>query len=224
VATSASRDADNGREFMHEVAARLGVMPEIISGTREARLAFVGAIQGGDAEPSVVIDIGGGSTEFISGTLEPDRAISVDIGSVRLTDRMLPDRPASTDQLHAARELVADLIGEPFDAGGSRVIGVAGTFTSLAAVARGLVEYDRSFVHGSSMTLAEIDDLVDVMAGLTVAQTAAIPSMHPQRAPVILAGAVIAARALRAVGTDQVTVSEHDLLDALAEEARLKLG
>lgn len=223
VATSATRDAENGPDFAEAVAARIGVMPEIISGEREAGLAFAGATHGRADERYVIIDIGGGSTEFIAGTGIPETATSIDIGSVRLTDRILVDRPAPASQVLEARDVVDSLIGRPVTAAGSPVIGVAGTFTSMAAIAHGLVEYDRSVVHGLRMSVSQIDALVDELASLTVEQTAAIPSLNPSRAPVILAGAVIAARALRAVGADEVTVSEYDLLDALASEARISL-
>lgn len=219
VATSATRDAHNGGEFVDEVAVRLGVTPEVISGEREARLAFAGATRAGTVGPCTVVDIGGGSTEFVAGDTLPRVAVSVDIGSVRLTDRLLPDRPAKRTQLDAARAHVDELFSGVIVDPGLRVIGVAGTFTSIAAISLDLDEYDRSVVDGSTVSTGDIRAIVEHLSGLTVEQTAAVPSLQPKRAPVILAGAVIALGALTHLGAESVTVSESDLLDALAAEA-----
>lgn len=218
VATSASRDAANAGDFLDRVAAVLGTRPEIIPGTEEAALSFAGATAGiPGTGPVLVIDPGGGSTEFVFGDREPVWATSIDIGSVRLTDRLLPDRPARPGQLDIARNHVRGLFGA-VDLPGvpERAIGVAGTFTSLAAIALGLEVYDPGRVHGSVLTLDALDDLVTRLAGLTVEETAAIPSLDPQRAPVLLAGAVVAAAAAECSGADRVVVSETDMLDAIA--------
>lgn len=219
VATSATRDASNGAWFAAEVGRHLGVVPEVISGAREAALAFAGATRGRGDRRCVVVDIGGGSTEFIEGSTVPSALNSVDIGSVRLTDRMLPDRPASTAQLSAATEHVAGLFSEVDVDRGLPLIGVAGTFTSLAAIARGLDHYDRSRVDGAVVQLDEIREIVDRLARLSIEETAAIPALQPKRAPVILAGALIALSVLTHLSAASVTVSESDLLDALAAEA-----
>lgn len=220
VATSAVRDAANGSVAMDQVAAVLGSRPEIVSGDREAHLAFMGAIDGVHVTGTgIVVDIGGGSTEIIAGRDRPGWAHSYDIGSVRLTDRVLASRPAPPDELDAAIDEVDRVLADPsVVARGDRVIGVAGTFTSLAAMHLELDAYDPDAVHGSVLSRTDIDALVSHLAGLDVAATAEIPSLEPGRAPVILAGAVIAARVLEAIGASEVVVSESDLLDAVAAE------
>jgi exopolyphosphatase/guanosine-5'-triphosphate,3'-diphosphate pyrophosphatase len=218
VATSATRDAPNAADFLDRAHGLLGVRPEVITGDAEAVLSFrgaAGAITG--AGPSLVIDVGGGSTEFVYGEGSIEYARSIDIGSVRLTDRVLPQRPASEEQVAAATRHVADAFRAiHLPAAPQRVIGVAGTFTALAAVHLGLEVYDRTRVHRSTMRLVDLDTLVQRLSPLTVAETAVIPSMDPKRAPVLLAGAVIVAESVRLAGSE-VIVSEYDLLDALAE-------
>lgn len=218
VATSASRDAENGARLMDAISEVLGVSPEIISGDVEAELSFAGAMANSAGDPPyLVVDIGGGSTEFVFGVAEPARSASIDIGSVRLTDRVLPDRPPSDTQLRDASAQVdsefsaVELPGTP-----GTVIGVAGTFTSLAAIALGLERYDREAIHGTELSRATIKELIDELSTLTVSETAAIPSLDPKRAPVILAGAVIADRAMLVAGTDTIVVSEYGLLHGLS--------
>ena len=220
IATSASRDAANAAEFLGRVAVALGTTPEVIPGTREAELSFLGATGGHDhSHRSFVIDPGGGSTEFATGFARPDAALSIDIGSVRLSDRILTDRPADPSQLSDARRHVHELFADvPIPDDVDRVIGVAGTFTSLGAIHLDLEAYDRNRVDGSTMTLSDLDALVDRLAPLSLEETAAIPSLHPKRAPVILAGAVIAAEAVRRTGADLVQVSESDLLEGMILE------
>lgn len=217
VATSACRAAANAAEFLDRVEQVLGTRPEVISGDEEAALSFRGATGavGGDGA-SLVIDIGGGSTEFVmGGDGSITYACSVEMGSVRLTDRVLPERPATTDRVALAgarvREALARVV---LPTTPRRVIGVAGTFTALAGVHLGLPVYDRSRVHGTTMSLDDLDALVERLTPMTVAETAALPSMDPKRAPVLLAGAVLAAESLRLTGAE-VVVSEFDLLDAL---------
>jgi exopolyphosphatase / guanosine-5'-triphosphate,3'-diphosphate pyrophosphatase len=209
VATSATRDAENRDEFLDRAETVLGIRPEVISGQQEAELAYLGATAGREGE-SVVVDIGGGSTEFVtrSGTVQ---ATSIDIGSVRLTDRLLPDRPADFDALEAASAHVERLFRSVRRAGDSVVIGVAGTWTSLAAIEQGR----EGSVHDMVIRRLTADRLVGRLASLTVEQTAALPGLDPARAPVILGGAVIAREAMRALGTDEVVVSERDLLDGI---------
>jgi exopolyphosphatase/guanosine-5'-triphosphate,3'-diphosphate pyrophosphatase len=218
VATSASRDAANGQEFVAEVANRIGVTPQIIGGAREAALSFAGATVGRGAGTHLVIDIGGGSTEFILGDVAPHKAVSIDMGSVRLTDRHLAAKPVSgaalSDAHRAADEAFVDVPGDKE----ALVIGVAGTFTSLAAIALDLDAYDRTRVDGTMLTLDMVDSMVERLASMSLLETARIPSLDSKRAPVILAGAVIAACALTAVSASEVVVSEADLLDALAGE------
>jgi exopolyphosphatase/guanosine-5'-triphosphate,3'-diphosphate pyrophosphatase len=210
VATSASRDASNREGFFDLAELALGVRPELISGDEEAELAFAGATTGTtDPAPHLVIDIGGGSTEFV--TIEGGR--SFDIGSVRLTDRVLADRvladrPATAEQLLAARALVAEMFLPVLPFIGS-VIGVAGTWTSLARIEHGESEF-------GALSSVEIAGLVERLAVLTVEQTATLHGLDPGRAQVILAGAVIAEAATAAVGASAVMISKHDLLDGVA--------
>jgi exopolyphosphatase/guanosine-5'-triphosphate,3'-diphosphate pyrophosphatase len=221
VATSATRDAEDGAEFIERAARVLGVVPEVISGTEEAELSYLGATASFDDQlPTVVIDIGGGSTEFVYGAGSVKTSTCIDIGSVRLTERSLPSRPAPAAELSEARAVVARefQVLSPSEAV-DRAIGVAGSFTSLAAITLDLPEYDRDRVHGSVLTTASIHDLIERFSEMTIAETAAIPSLDPKRAQVLLAGAVIAEGALQAVGVDEIAVSEHDLLDGMALEA-----
>jgi exopolyphosphatase/guanosine-5'-triphosphate,3'-diphosphate pyrophosphatase len=218
VATSASRDATNGAHLMAAIGRIIGTSPEIISGEAEAELAFAGATAHINAVPPfLVVDIGGGSTEFVHGVTEPSYLVSVDVGSVRLTDTNLIDRPPMATQLREASAAVdaafsaVSLPGTP-----GTVIGAAGTFTSLAAIALGLDEYDRDLVHESTLSRYDLKVLITELSRLTVAETAAIPSLDPKRAPVILAGAVIADRAAVAAGTDKILISEYGLLNGLA--------
>ena len=223
VATSATRDAENGTEFITEVHDLIGVMPETIPGDREAALSFAGATRLRQSGRYMVIDIGGGSTEFVLGRVDGETktiesAMSIDIGSVRLTDRFITDRPVSGSTVEAAAaHALAAFDGVPH-AGAAEVIGVAGTFTSLAACIQHLPEYDRSKVDGYALTRGDIQEAVEDLASRTVAETAAIPSLDPNRAPVILAGAITACAALDAIGADGATVSEADLLTGLAHE------
>lgn len=204
VATSASRDASNREMFFDRAELALGVRPEMISGDEEAALAFAGASsRTGEPSPHLVIDIGGGSTEFVT----VDGGRSFDVGSVRLTDRVLTTRPAPPEQIGAARALVAEMFLPVIPFVGS-VIGVAGTWTSLARIHHG----DSNLVR---LSLADVTGLVERLSGLTEEQTAALPGLDPARAPVILAGAVIAEGATTAAGAGTVVVSEHDLLDGV---------
>lgn len=218
VATSAMRDAANRDAVLDELEVALGFRPDVIGGAEEAGLAFAGAVSGvGVDGTSLVIDPGGGSTEFVFGTTKPEYVISIDMGSVRLTDRMLGERPASTEAVAAARRAVDEMFGAVSPPALPRtVIGVAGTFTSLGAIALELPHYDRDRVHRTGLDGATLDALVERLASMTVAETAAIPSLDPKRAPVILSGAVIAAAALRASGREELVVSESDSLDGLA--------
>lgn len=218
VATSASRDAANREEFFDRAEEVLGVRPELIAGTEEAGFAFVGATGGVDAPgPYLVVDIGGGSTEFVFDDDGTVVATSVDIGSVRLTDRMaLEERPVDFDRLERASELVESLISSVrLPDRIETCIGVAGTWTSLSAIALGLEAYDRARVHQSAIGRNTLDRLVLRLAASTVEETARIPALDPDRAPVILGGAVVAREVMRFLGLDEVTVSEHDLLDGV---------
>lgn len=216
VATSASRDAANRDEFFDRAEAALGFRPEVIAGTEEAALSYRGATSGTDRPgPYVVIDIGGGSTEFVWESDGEVTGHSIDIGSVRLTDRLLGHRPVGFDELEDAGRHVAALFESvPVPAVGT-AIGVAGTWTSLAAIAQDLAVYDREKVHGWPLGRPEVERLIGLFASQSVEETAAIPAIDPARAPVILAGAVIARETMRHLAVLEVVVSEHDLLDGV---------
>jgi exopolyphosphatase/guanosine-5'-triphosphate,3'-diphosphate pyrophosphatase len=216
VATSATRDVIDGKAFLDAAERVLGVRPEVISGEEEAALSYRGALRGGADEPPIVaIDVGGGSTEFVYGTERPESATSIDIGSVRLTERTLPDRPASPEQVAAARAEADQMLSEVELPGPvTTAIGVGGTFTTLATLSRGLPY--RASVQGEVLSRDEVSLLVERLAGLTIEGTAALDGIDPARAPVILGGAIVVERAMAAAGLDQVVVSEHDLLDGIA--------
>ena len=214
VATSASREAENGSEFIDRAAAALGHRPEVISGEEEARLAYDGALASLDppagATP-VVVDIGGGSTEFV----QPDTQMSCRVGSVRLTDRALSERPVPFDRLEAAvADATAAMTIEPEADCEYWMVGVAGTWTSLVGLVQG--RYVVGEVHGSTLERTEVDRLVVKLASLSFEETQRLPGLEPKRARVILGGAIIAREALRRFGLGEATVSESDLLDAVA--------
>ncbi|MDX1468603.1 MAG: Ppx/GppA phosphatase family protein [Acidimicrobiia bacterium] len=212
IATSASRDAANREAFFDRCEEALGVRPTLISGEEEARLAYEGASWGLSIDGDLIVsDIGGGSTEIVW----EGGSVSVDIGSVRLTDRVLDERPASPDDVAEARALVR-LILEDVPVWSGQLVGVAGTWTSLAAIEMDLPAYDGAEVHGHGMSRERVDDLVGFLSGLTLAETEAIPSLDPKRAPVMLSGAVVAASVMEHLDADEVKVSERDTLDGAA--------
>lgn len=209
VATSASRDASNREVFFDRVEQVLGVRPALISGEEEAALAYAGATQDLDLPgPVVVSDIGGGSTEFATEA----GGVSVEIGSVRLTERHLPNRPASPRELTGAQEKVARLFAAVEIPLAKLLVGVAGTWTSLAAIVRG----SPSLEEGTHLSKEELGSLVDDLAALTIEETADIPNLHPARAPVILSGAVVAAGVMEVTGAEEAHISRHDTLDGVA--------
>ena len=215
VATSATRDASNRDFFLTAAADALGVMPDVISGEREGNLAFAGATAGLNTDASyLVADIGGGSTELVTST----RSVSIDVGSVRLTDRSLPSRPAAKSELDNARSEVRSAIRSAELPGADQLVGVAGTWTSLAAIDLGLERYDRAVVHHHVMGAHIVSHLVDLLGRMSVEETAEIPSLDSKRAPVILAGSVIAEAVMEVTGAAEVLVSERDSLDGLAAE------
>lgn len=212
IATSASRDAANREDFFDLAESALGVRPVLISGEQEAHLAYVGATAGIDVSgPWVVCDIGGGSTELVT----ESGGVSIDIGSVRLTERVMPGRPPSSQELGEARALAATLFEEIVPPGG-RLIGIAGTWTSLAAIARRLLSYTRELVHGYRLSRELLNDVVNELSRLSLDQTRAIPSLDPKRAPVILAGSLVAEAVMTALDADEALISEHDTLDGVA--------
>lgn len=211
-ATSAARDAANGH-LLVDGAARLGVPVEIIAGQREAQLSYA-AVAGDlvrDEEAVAVIDIGGGSTELIlgRGTTMTWRH-SFDVGSVRLTERHLPDDPPTATQIQAlVRSLEEALAMVPPMEGPGRAVGIAGTFTTLATVELAMDEWDASRVHGLELSLARLEALARRLASMPVAERKKLPGMPEKRADVIVAGAFIALAALRALGADRVIIGDR---------------
>jgi len=214
IATSASRDATNSQGFLDRAERALGVRPRVISGDAEARYAFAGATQGQETAGVVVTDIGGGSTEFVT----VDTAKSVDIGSVRLTERRLSDRPPDPEQFSLAVEDVVAHFSEIDHGEITNHIGDAGTWTSIAAIAQDLPSDDRTRVHGFVLTNKLLDQVAEKLKQLTIRETAAIRSLDPKRAPVILAGTVIASVIVETLGVEKTTISEQDSLDGAAME------
>lgn len=218
VATSATRDAANRNEFLDAAVAALGVRPEMITGEEEAQLSFSGTTAGAAGSPPyLVIDLGGGSTEFVLGTESPRYLVSVDIGSVRLTEQALPEHPASLAEVAGARRRVDDVLaaGVALPETPGTALGVGGTFTSLAAMHLELETYDADRVHGTRLDIDDLVGLVERLARLTIAETEAIPALDPARAPVLLGGAVVAEQAVRHSGAVAIVVSEHDILDGI---------
>ena len=221
VATSASRDASNADVFVAGVRERLGVEPEVVTGDVEAALSFDGAVRNLRVPPEppvLVVDIGGGSTELILGTATPDAADSMDIGSVRLHERHLhSDPPTAVEVAACVADIEAHLTACPVDpASAATVVGVAGTVTQLAAVALGLPAYSREAVDQVALPAPEVLATVDRLVAMTVEQRRALPSMHPGRADVIGAGALILGQVLRRSGAGALVVSESDILDGIA--------
>jgi len=224
VATSASRDVDNRDEFVAGVRDRLGVVPEVVSGDEEATLSFAGAtrelLAGPDPRPFLVVDIGGGSTELVLGDTDVTAARSVDVGCVRMTERHLHGDPPTAEQVSAARADVEAAIrgaGETVPLAEARtLVGLAGSVTTVAAMALGLAAYDRDRIHHSRISAADVHRVAGTLLAMTHDQRAALPFMHPGRVDVIGAGALVLAVVLENVPVDEVLVSEHDILDGIA--------
>lgn len=221
-ATSAARDARNGSRLV-DGAAALGVPVEIISGDREAQLAWRAAaadfLPHGNA-PLGVADIGGGSTELVVGDRDGVRfRRSFDVGSVRLTERYVRGDPPEPDALRRLDEALANALADvPKLPAGSRVVGIAGTFTTLAAIALGLRDYDSRRVHGLELTQPELDRIADELAASTLERRLAMPGLHPKRADVIVAGARLAAALVRRIGVDRLTIGDRGVKWGLAAE------
>jgi exopolyphosphatase/guanosine-5'-triphosphate,3'-diphosphate pyrophosphatase len=220
-ATSAARDATNAAEFMAGVEERVGVVPEVIGGDEEARASFAGATRVLDdvEDPVLVLDIGGGSTELILGTAAGVQvAQSLDIGSVRLTERHLHDDPPTEGQVAAlCADVDAVLDGCRVDPSGARtVVGVAGSVTTVAAAALGLPAYDRERIHLAHLDVGTVHATVADLVAMSVDQRRELGFMHPGRADVIGAGALILRTILERSGQSAVVASEHDILDGIA--------
>lgn len=231
VATSATRDATNRDDFFAMTREVLGVEAEVISGDEEARLSFTGAVgeQDPDDGPFLVVDVGGGSTELVLGDWDGRRASvtaakSVDIGCVRITERALKSDPPTADEIAAAREFATGVLAQGFEAvdvSKARTwIGVAGTVTTLSAVAQKLPEYDSERTHLSRLSQAQVFELADDLLAADHAARAANPVIHPGRVDVIGGGALIVRLLAEGLaergGPAELLVSEHDILDGIA--------
>jgi len=222
IATSAIRDAENGEAFLGEIEWSYGFATRLLSGHDEALMTYRGVTsERGVGAGTVIVDIGGGSTELIAG--EPDGVRwhdSLDIGSVRLTERFLHGDPPTGGELSACasavQALLAERVPDEIRERTAAAIGVAGTITSIAALALGLDEYDRERVHGSRLTAAELSDQLDRLAAVPVAERRTLRPLDPERAPVIVAGAVIAREVLSFFGLGELEISERDILDGAA--------
>ncbi|UAL30609.1 Ppx/GppA family phosphatase [Nocardioides rotundus] len=221
-ATSATRDARNAAVFTDGVRERLGVDVEVLSGEEEAALVYAGAtraLEPSPPDPVLVVDIGGGSTELVLGTAgTPDAAVSLDIGSVRLHERYLHDDPPTTAQTRAcAADVDAALDGSGLDLASARtVIGTSGTIKTLAAGLMDLPAFDRDAIDGATPLVAATHRFVDRMLAMSVAERLRLPWLHPGRADVIGAGAIIWSRILARTRVERYVVSEADILYGIA--------
>jgi exopolyphosphatase/guanosine-5'-triphosphate,3'-diphosphate pyrophosphatase len=225
-ATSAARDAENAGDFAAGIESRLGIAPEVVTGAEEAQLSYDGATRRlaghGLPGPVLVIDIGGGSTELIlgpvAGTGTVQAAESLDIGSVRMTERHLRSDPPTPDEVAAAgRDIAAAVEASAVPVSRARtVIGVAGTITTVAAGVLGLESYDRAAIDLSEPATSDVHDLTARLLAMTVAERRALRYMHPGRADVVGAGALILDEVLRRTTVDTLLVSESDILDGIA--------
>jgi len=226
VATSASRDARNADVFQDGVRRRLGVTPEVISGVEEAELSFLGAVRGLGSSllssPLLVADIGGGSTELVLGNAvsgDISFRYSMDIGCVRMTERHLHGDPPATAQVaetvatidHALDDALAEVpVGEV-----ACFVGLAGSVTTVAALAHGLPAYDSAVIHGSTTSLMQVEAVTTTLLTQTREQRAAEPVMHPGRVDVIAGGALVLRQLMRRLPVDSVVAGETDLLDGI---------
>lgn len=247
VATSASRDAENRDDFVRGVVDILGVEPEVITGDQEAEFSFDGATKeltgieaagakglpgkgGGGRRPGMerpflVVDIGGGSTEFVLGSDSVRAARSVDVGCVRMTERHLVHEgeisdPPTPGQISAIKADIAAALDRAEEtvplSEAATLVGLAGSVTTVAAIALGLDQYDSEAIHHSRIPLAKVREITDRLLSSTHAERAAVPVMHPGRVDVIAAGALVLLSIMERTGAEEVVVSEHDILDGIA--------
>jgi len=225
-ATSAARDSSNRDEFFTAAHDALGVTPELLSGEEEATLSFLGATADLDAPaPYLVVDIGGGSTEFVLGTDAPTGLVSLDMGCVRISEQYLHSDPYAPEELSNAVAAVRDLVAEvprlvPGAADAATLVGLAGTVTTVAAIALGLKSYDPAAIHGSVISMDQVTAVTHRLLLMTHAQRAALPVMHPGRVDVIGGGALVLRTLMDYVGASEVIASEHDILDGIALSLR----
>jgi exopolyphosphatase/guanosine-5'-triphosphate,3'-diphosphate pyrophosphatase len=220
LATSAVRDADNGEAFLGEIEWSYGFATRLLSGDDEALTTFRGVAAGRDVqEDTLVLDVGGGSTELVLGGPEGvSFHVSLDLGCVRLTERFLHGDPPRADELEAAARLVRETLAErvPDSVSVREAIGVAGTVTTLATLDLGLAEEDPELVHGHRLDASWIERILRELASEAVADIRARPGIHPERAPVIVAGIVVVLETLRQFGLERLEVSEHDIMHGAA--------
>lgn len=228
VATSASRDASNAADFRAMVMTTLGAPPEVITGDEEAALSFAGAVSDIApviAGPYLVVDIGGGSTEFVVGTYADGvahaaAAKSVDIGCVRMTERHLHSDPPTPEEIAGATADITAAVDRALAAvpvpSGATLLGLAGSVTTVAAIALGLAEYDPDRIHRSRISCEQVAAVTADLLAATHARRAAIGVMHPGRVDVIGAGALVLRTIMERAGMDAVVASEHDILDGIA--------
>jgi exopolyphosphatase / guanosine-5'-triphosphate,3'-diphosphate pyrophosphatase len=225
LATSAVRDAENSGAFIAELRERFAMNARILTGDEEARLTYLGAVAGRPAaDGTLVVDIGGGSTEIVVGCGQ-DMTFhsSLQVGTVRHTERHIRADPPTAPELEALAEDVRKVIfaelaaAEFFDIGIG--IAVAGTPTSLAAIEQELDPYDPEKVHGYVLTLDGVQRMYSMLSGKTLEERLKVPGLHPGRAPTIVAGVVILIQVMRAFGLQRIEVSEHDILHGATLEA-----
>jgi len=224
VLTSAVRDSDNGQEFAQTIEQRYGLTPYVLKGDEEARLTYLGATSErdpADTTPTLVVDIGGGSTELIVGAGPELRfRVSTQAGVVRQTERHLPDDPPTQTQMDAlaedVRKILADIVPAEIRTAVKRGIAVAGTATSLAAIAQHLDPYDPEKVHGYELSTDECDRILGELSAMPLEQRRRVPGLHPDRAPTIIAGVMIFKEVVRIFGLTKIEVSEHDILRGAA--------
>ena len=221
-ATSASRDATNRDLFLEGVHEKLGIYPEVISGDEEAALSFRGATQEipQSQSPFLVVDIGGGSTEFVYGAGSVDSAKSVNIGCVRMSERHFRADPPTTQEIESAQADIFTAIAQaavvvPITKA-KTLIAVAGTATTVAAAALGLTEYDRYAIHLSRVSAEKVHEVSNMFLSLNRANRAALGYMHPGRVDVISAGALVLSEVMKATGAKEFVASESDILDGMA--------
>jgi exopolyphosphatase/guanosine-5'-triphosphate,3'-diphosphate pyrophosphatase len=223
IATSAVRDADNGSAFIAELRERFALSARVLDGEEEARLTYLGATsESPPSGPTLVVDIGGGSTELIVGTgAEISFHDSLQAGVVRHSERCISSDPPTAGELEALATDVRGLIESSVGSGGeaSHGIAVAGTPTSLAAVEMELEPYNPTRVHGHTLALPSIQRMLSSLASVPLSERVEIPGLHPDRAPTIVAGVVILVEVMRAFGLEEITVSEHDILYGTALSA-----
>jgi exopolyphosphatase / guanosine-5'-triphosphate,3'-diphosphate pyrophosphatase len=220
-ATSAARDASNRDEFFTAAHDALGVMPELLSGEEEAALSFLGATADLEsAAPYLVVDIGGGSTEFVLGTDAPVGLVSLDMGCVRITEQFIHSDPPAPEELSNAVAVVRDLVAEvprviPGALDAVTLVGLAGTVTTVAAVEQGLPEYDPERIHHFRLTREAAEDVFRTLATESAEQRRHNPGLEPGRVDVIVGGAAVLVGIFRVLGFDDMLVSEADILDGL---------